>query len=154
RTPPPSLPAGVPASLSAEGFPYLGVRLGPVAGIKARLLRVGFVGELCYEIHVPARHALRLWYALVEAGKVFDMRPFGVGTQRLLRLEKGHVIISQDTAGMTLPAEMDMGWAGRRSKPFFVGRRSVGILEAQPPKRTRVGCTLPQASPPPAEQHR
>ncbi|MCF5361020.1 aminomethyltransferase, partial [Pseudomonas syringae] len=139
--------------LSAEGFPYLGVRLGTVAGIKARLLRVGFVGELGYEIHVPARHALRLWDALVEAGKAFDMRPFGVETQRLLRLEKGHVIISQDTDGMTHPAEIDMGWAVSRSKPFFVGRRSVDILEAQPQKRKLVGFTLPKASPLPLEGH-
>ncbi|MFF5865634.1 2Fe-2S iron-sulfur cluster-binding protein [Pseudomonas sp. NPDC012596] len=139
--------------LSAEGFPYLGVRLGTVAGIKARLLRVGFVGELGYEIHVPARHALKLWDALIEAGKAFDIRPFGVETQRLLRLEKGHVIISQDTDGMTHPSEIDMGWAVSRNKPFFVGRRSVDILEAQPQKRKLVGFTLPKTSPQPLEGH-
>ena len=139
--------------LSAEGFPYLGVRQGTVAGIKARLLRVGFVGELGYEIHVPARHALKLWDALMEAGKAFDIRPFGVETQRLLRLEKGHVIISQDTDGMTHPGEIDMGWAVSRTKPFFVGRRSVDILEAQPQKRKLVGFTLPKASPQPLEGH-
>lgn len=139
--------------LSAESFPYLGVREGTVAGIKARLLRVGFVGELGYEIHVPARHALTLWDALIEAGKEYDIRPFGVETQRLLRLEKGHVIISQDTDGMTHPAEIDMGWAVSRTKPFFVGRRSVDILEAQPMKRKLVGFTLPKNSPQPLEGH-
>ena len=139
--------------LSAEGFPYLGVRQGTVAGIKARLLRVGFVGELGYEIHLPARHALKLWDALMEAGKALDIRPFGVETQRLLRLEKGHVIISQDTDGMTHPGEIDMGWAVSRTKPFFVGRRSVDILEAQPQKRKLVGFTLPKASPQPLEGH-
>ncbi len=139
--------------LSAEGFPYLAVRQGTVAGIKARLLRVGFVGELGYEIHVPARHALQLWDALIEAGKTYDIRPFGVETQRLLRLEKGHVIISQDTDGMTHPSEIDMGWAVSRTKPFFVGRRSVDILEAQPQTRKLVGFTLPKASPQPLEGH-
>jgi sarcosine oxidase subunit alpha len=139
--------------LSPEGFPYLGVRQGTVAGIKARLLRVGFVGELGYEIHVPARHAVKLWDALMAAGKVFDIRPFGVESQRLLRLEKGHVIISQDTDGMTHPGEIDMGWAVSRTKPFFVGRRSVDILEAQPQKRKLVGFTLPKTSPQPLEGH-
>ncbi|WP_397459018.1 2Fe-2S iron-sulfur cluster-binding protein [Pseudomonas asplenii] len=139
--------------LSSAGFPYLAVRQGTVAGIKARLLRVGFVGELGYEIHVPARHALKLWDALMAAGKAYDLRPFGVETQRLLRLEKGHVIISQDTDGMTHPAEIDMGWAVSRNKPFFVGRRSVDILEAQPQKRKLVGFTLPKASPQPLEGH-
>ncbi|RRV10676.1 FAD-dependent oxidoreductase [Pseudomonas sp. v388] len=139
--------------LCAEGFPYLAVRQGTVAGIKARLLRVGFVGELGYEIHVPARHALKLWDALMEAGKAFDLRPFGVETQRLLRLEKGHMIISQDTDGMTHPAEIDMGWAVSRNKPFFVGRRSLDILEAQPQTRKLVGFTLPKAGPLPLEGH-
>ncbi|WP_407309289.1 2Fe-2S iron-sulfur cluster-binding protein [Pseudomonas sp. nanlin1] len=139
--------------LSAEGFPYLAVRQGTVAGIKARVLRVGFVGELGYEIHVPARYAEKLWDALMAAGKPFDIRPFGVESQRLLRLEKGHVIISQDTDGMTHPGEIDMGWAVSRTKPFFVGRRSVDILEAQPQTRKLVGFTLPKGSAQPLEGH-
>lgn len=139
--------------LSAEAFPYLGVRLGTVAGIPARILRVGFVGELGYEVHVPARHAERLWDALMQAGAGLGIRPFGVETQRLLRLEKGHVIISQDTDGMTHPAEIDMQWAIGRKKPFFVGKRSIEILEAQPLKRKLVGFTLPKGSPQPLEGH-
>ncbi|MCE7763162.1 FAD-dependent oxidoreductase [Pseudomonas putida] len=139
--------------LSAEAFPYLGVRQGKVAGIPARILRVGFVGELGYEVHVPARHAERLWDALMQAGAGLGIRPFGVETQRLLRLEKGHVIISQDTDGMTHPAEIDMQWAIGRKKPFFVGKRSIEILEAQPLKRKLVGFTLPQGSPQPLEGH-
>lgn len=139
--------------LSAAGFPYLGVRQGTVAGIPARLLRVGFVGELGYEIHVPARYGEALWDALMEAGKEHDIRPFGVETQRLLRLEKGHVIISQDTDGMTSPAEIDMSWAIARSKPFFVGKRSVEILEVQPPIRKLVGFTLAKGSSQPLEGH-
>lgn len=139
--------------LSAEGFPYLAVRQGTVAGIKARLLRVGFVGELGYELHVPARYAGALWDALMEAGAEFGIRPFGVETQRLLRLEKGHVIISQDTDGMTHPGEIDMQWALGRKKPFFVGKRSVEILERQPLKRKLVGFTLPHGSEQPLEGH-
>lgn len=139
--------------LSAEGFPYLAVRTGHVAGIPARLMRVGFVGELGYEVHVPARYGEALWDALIEAGKDEGIRPFGVESQRLLRLEKGHVIISQDTDGMTHPAEIDMGWAIARKKPFFVGKRSIEILEAQPLKRKLVGFRLPSGSSQPLEGH-
>ncbi|UTL93275.1 FAD-dependent oxidoreductase [Pseudomonas fluorescens] len=139
--------------LCAEAFPYLGVRQGKVAGIPARILRVGFVGELGYEIHVPARHAERLWDTLMQAGAGLGIRPFGVETQRLLRLEKGHVIVGQDTDGMTHPAELDMQWAIGRKKPFFVGKRSIEILEAQPLKRKLVGFTLPKGSPQPLEGH-
>ncbi|AXQ48638.1 2Fe-2S iron-sulfur cluster-binding protein [Pseudomonas vlassakiae] len=139
--------------LSAEAFPYLGVRLGTVAGIPARILRVGFVGELGYEVHVPARHAERLWDSLMQAGAGLGIRPFGLETQRLLRLEKGHVIIGQDSDGMSHPAELDMQWAIGRKKPFFVGKRSIEILEAQPLKRKLVGFTLPKGSPQPLEGH-
>ncbi|WP_293646053.1 glycine cleavage T C-terminal barrel domain-containing protein, partial [Sphingopyxis sp. RIFCSPHIGHO2_12_FULL_65_19] len=139
--------------LSPEAFPYMGVRTGHVADIPARLLRVGFVGELGYEIHVPARYAERLWDVLMDAGAEFRIRPFGVETQRLLRLEKGHVIISQDTDGMTHPGELDMQWAIGRKKPFFVGKRSIEILEAQPLKRKLVGFSLPKGSPQPLEGH-
>ncbi|WP_333984895.1 2Fe-2S iron-sulfur cluster-binding protein [Ectopseudomonas khazarica] len=144
--------------LSAEGFPYLAVRQGSLltlcgTRIPVRLLRVGFVGELGYEIHAPARYGEALWDALMEAGKAHDIRPFGVETQRLLRLEKGHVIIGQDTDGMTSPAEIDMRWAIARSKPFFVGKRAVEILEAQAPIRKLVGFTLPRSSSQPLEGH-
>ena len=116
-------------------------------------MRVGFVGELGYEIHVQARYAEYLWDTLMDAGQAHGIRPFGVEAQRLLRLEKGHVIISQDTDGMTHPAEIDMGWAISRKKPFFVGRRSVDILEAQPLKRKLVGFSLPKGSSQPLEGH-
>ncbi|MDR1462515.1 MAG: (2Fe-2S)-binding protein [Azoarcus sp.] len=137
--------------LSPEGFPYLAVRTGTVANIPARLVRVGFVGELGFEIHIPARHGERLWDALMQAGAPLGIRPFGVESQRLLRLEKGHIIVSQDTDGMTHPAEVDMGWAIGRKKPFFIGKRSIDILEAQPPLRKLVGFTLPENAPRPLE---
>jgi sarcosine oxidase subunit alpha len=63
------------------------------------------------------------------------------------------VIISQDTDGMTHPGEIDMQWAIGRKKPFFVGNRSVEILEAQPLKRKLVGFSLPQGSALPLEGH-
>ncbi len=63
------------------------------------------------------------------------------------------MIISQDTDGMTHPGEIDMQWAIGRKKPFFVGKRSIEILEAQPLKRRLVGFTLPRGSAQPLEGH-
>ncbi|HZW29945.1 MAG TPA: 2Fe-2S iron-sulfur cluster-binding protein, partial [Isosphaeraceae bacterium] len=114
--------------LSAGAFPYLGVRAGRLLGVPARLLRVGFVGELGYEIHIPAYSAGLIWDRLLEAGRSHQIRPFGVEAQRVLRLEKGHVIIGQDTDGLTHPVEAGLGWAVKRDKPFFVGQRSLAIL--------------------------
>lgn len=139
--------------LSAGEFPYLAYREGTVAGIPARLLRVGFVGELGYEIHVPALYGEALWDALTDAGRPEQLQPFGVETQRLLRLEKGHIIIGQDTDGMSHPGELSLNWAVNRTKPFFLGRRSVDIVMARPQTRRLVGFTLPAHSEKPEEGH-
>ena len=128
--------------LSAAAFPYMGVREGTVAGAPARLLRVGFVGELGYEIHVPASHGEALWDAVLAAGAAHDLRPFGVEAQRLLRLEKGHIIIGQDTDSLTHPYEADMAWAISRNKPYFVGARSIQIQNERGIGRKLVGFTM------------
>jgi sarcosine oxidase subunit alpha len=128
--------------LSPEAFPYLAVRDAQVAGIPARMMRVGFVGEWGYEIHVPAEYASALWDALFKAGKSSGISPFGVEAQRLLRLEKGHIIIGQDTDGLTVPREASLDWALKMDKPFFVGQRSLRIIERKPLRHKLVGFVL------------
>ena len=138
--------------LSAEGFPYMGVREGHLNGIPVRLLRVGFVGELGYEVHCPASYGEALWDLLLQAGEPFGIRPFGVEAQRMLRLEKGHIIVGQDTDGLTTPHEADMVWAIAKKKPFFIGKRSIEAqMRNRPIERKLVGFTLPQGSPVPFE---
>ena len=128
--------------LSAEAFPYMGVRSGGVAGIPARLFRVGFVGELGFEVHVAASHGEALWDAVFDAGRDLDIAPFGVEAQRLLRLEKGHIIIGQDSDAMTTPEEAHMSWALSRRKPFFVGKRSLEVRDRHLSKRKLVGFAI------------
>jgi sarcosine oxidase subunit alpha len=128
--------------LSGSAFPYLAVREAIVAGIPAILMRVGFVGEWGYEIHVPAEYAPALWDSLMEAGEPFNIRPFGVEAQRLLRLEKGHIIIGQDTDGLTTPTEANLEWAVKMDKPFFIGKRSLQITSKRLPKQKLVGFIL------------
>lgn len=128
--------------LDLKAFPYMSAREGTVAGFPARVTRVGFVGELGYEVHVPAEGAPAVWDAILRAGARDGIRPFGVEAQRLLRLEKGHVIVGQDTDGLTQPLEAGMAWAVKMDKPFFVGQRSLSILEKQELRRCLVGFTL------------
>jgi sarcosine oxidase subunit alpha len=128
--------------LRDAAFPFLGVRIGHVAGTPARLLRVGFVGELGYEIHVPAGSAAEVWQALLAAGRPRGLRPFGVEAQRVLRLEKGHFIVGQDTDGLTDPVEANALWAVNMRKPFFVGQRSLRILQARGPRQKLVGIEV------------
>jgi len=88
--------------IGPEAFPYMHVRTGRVAGVEGCVLwRIGFTGELSFELHVPAGYGLHVWEALLEAGRDLGVRPFGIEAQRILRLEKGHFIIGQDTDGLT-----------------------------------------------------
>ncbi len=128
---------------TSEGaFPYLGVREAEVLGVPARVLRTGFVGEVAYELHVPALHAAAVWEALAAMGTKYGIRPFGVEAQRVLRLEKGHLIIGQDTDGLTTPFEAGLEGVVKMDKPFFVGQRSLQIVGKRPPTRRLVGFTL------------
>jgi sarcosine oxidase subunit alpha len=140
--------------LSPEAFPYLGIRTGQIAGIPARVMRVGFGGELGYEIHVPAGCGEALWDALIKAGEPAGLRPVGIEAQRVLRLEKGHIIIGQDTDSLTHPIEAGMGWAVGRKKTRFVGRPAMLAMEAKPQTRKLVGFNLVNPDDPmPKESH-
>ena len=139
--------------LDDAAFPFLAVRGGTVAGVPARLLRVGFVGELGYEIHVAAGDAPTVWQALMAAGGAHGLRAFGVEAQRILRLEKGHLIVGQDTDGLTDPFEAGAAWAVNMRKPFFVGQRSLKILAARGPRQTLVGIEMADGERLPKECH-
>jgi sarcosine oxidase subunit alpha len=139
---------------SAEAFPYMAVRVGTLGQIPVRILRVGFVGELGYEIHCPSGLGEALWDKLMEAGKEYGMRPFGVEAQRVLRLEKGHIIVGQDTDGLTNPLEAGMEWALAKKKPFYVGKRSIEMQAAKALTRKLAGFMLISSeSPAPKECH-
>jgi len=135
--------------VSAEAFPYLGVREGRVAGVRAMLLRVGFVGELGYEVHLPASRAMHVWNALLDEGKCFDLHPFGIEAQRMLRMEKGHLIVGHDTDALTNPVEADVVWSIGKNKPFFIGQRSLDVIKNQPLERKLVGLQWPAGYPGP-----
>lgn len=111
--------------VSNEAFPYMHMRQETVAGVAARLMRIGFVGELGYEIHVPAEYGAHLWNTIMETGSGFDISPFGVEAQRVLRLEKGHIIVGQDTDALSDPYGSGMGWAVKLDKPDFIGKPSL-----------------------------
>jgi sarcosine oxidase, subunit alpha len=120
--------------------------------VPARFLRVGFVGELGYEIHLPASCGEYVWDRIVEVGRPFGLRPFGVEAQRLLRLEKGHIIIGQDTDGLTHPLEVGMRWnAG--TKPFFIGSAALQQHQRRGMERKLVGFELEPGSILPKECH-
>jgi sarcosine oxidase subunit alpha len=128
--------------VSREGMPYLAAVEGMVADVPAIILRIGFVGEVGYEIHVPADYGAHLWDALMDAGRDLGIRPFGVEAQRVLRLEKQHAIVGQDTDALSNPVEASMGWLVKADKPDFIGRdASVSVL-ARGPRQILTGIEV------------
>jgi sarcosine oxidase subunit alpha len=111
------------------------------------------VGERGYEIHVPADRALAVWQALVIQGQDARLAPFGVEAQRVLRLEKGHVIVGQDTDGVTNIYEAGLGAMVKDDKPFFVGQRSLAALRRRGTRQQLVGFQLNEAEAPVLECH-
>ena len=108
---------------SNEGLKYLDAHHVRVAGVPSLALRIGFVGELGYELHFPSPHADHVWETLLEQGADLDTRPFGLEPQRILRLEKGHVIVGQDTDSESNLHEAAMPWLVKNDKEFdWVGK--------------------------------
>ncbi|HEX6302969.1 MAG TPA: glycine cleavage T C-terminal barrel domain-containing protein, partial [Anaerolineales bacterium] len=117
----------VAIELSNLAFPYMHLQQAQVAGIPARLMRIGFVGELGYEIHIPAQYGDFLWEALMAAGSEFGIMAFGVEAQRVLRLEKGHLIVGQDTDALTDPFGAGLGWSVKLDKGDFIGKAMLAF---------------------------
>jgi len=128
--------------LSTEAFRYMACRQAEVAGAPAVLLRIGFVGEMGWEIHVPAEYGVHVWRAVLEAGKSFGIRPFGVEAQRMLRLEKKHVIVGVDTDALSNPYESDMAWVAKLDKPDFIGKASLEGLQSAPANERLIGFVM------------
>ncbi len=131
------------ADMSNEGFAYLDAKHLRVAGVPSLGLRIGFVGELGYELHLPSPHAEHVWDALLEHGADLGAAPFGLEPQRILRLEKGHVIVSQDTDSESNLLEAAMPWIVKSDKPDFVGKWAAEQVAERGLKWMLVGFESP-----------
>jgi sarcosine oxidase, subunit alpha len=141
--------------LSPDAFGYMNVRTGTVAGVSDVVLwRIGFTGELSFELHIPAGYGLHVWEELMRVGADLGIRPFAVEAQRILRLEKGHLIIGQDTDGLTQAYSAGLGWAVKLDKPDFSGGPELRWQNERGPEAVLVSLqpTDPAVVPPEASQ--
>lgn len=118
--------------LDSVSFPYPQHRWIQVAGVRCLALRVGFTGELSFELHHPRLESVRLWDALLEAGRDLGIRPHGLEALRLLRLEKAHIIVGQDTDFDTTPGKLGLDWVVKLDKPFFIGKVALERIAGLP----------------------
>ena len=103
----------------------MGYREGTVAGIKARIFRISFTGELSFEINVRRSYGLSLWQKLLDVGKKYEICPYGTEAMHVLRAEKGFIIVGQETDGTVTPVDLGMDWIISKTKPDFIGKRAL-----------------------------
>ncbi len=139
------------ADLSNKTFSFAGYQEFKINNqIPVRAMRLGFVGELSFELHVPASYMQTVWDLLLDAGRSFSMRPFGLEAQNVLRLEKGHVIVGQETEIRTTLHDLGLGFLWFCKKPLSktVGAFALKFTEHQEGRMKLVGFKMEDPSSP------
>lgn len=134
------LEAVTDADVSNAAFPFGHVREITIAGATVRALRVTYVGELGWELHVPIEATGEVFDALMAAGAAHDIRPIGYRALESLRLEKGYRAWGSDITPNDTPFEAGLGWAVKLKKETdFLGRKALEKL-GNAPLTKRLAC--------------
>ena len=111
--------------LSDQNFPHMSFKNSSINGVRCRVMRISFTGEHSYEINIQSNYAKNVWEMSMEAGKEYNITPYGTETMHLLRAEKGFIITGQDTDGTLTPVDLQMDWIVSKKKYDFIGKRSL-----------------------------
>ena len=136
------------ADVSNEEFPYVGYREFSINNtIPVRSMRLGFVGELSYELHVHSSYMQSLWDLLADAGKEYDIRNFGLEAQNVLRMEKCHLIIGSESEQRTTLHDVGLGflWDRTKTDAKTIGAVALKHTEKQEGRLTLVGFKMEDA---------
>lgn len=127
--------------VSNAAFPFGHAREISIAGAQVRALRVTYVGELGWELHIPLARMGAVFDALMAADPA--LRPVGYRALESLRLEKGYRAWSSDITPNDTPFEAGLGWAVKmKGNAPFLGRAALEALAGQPLKKRLVGFTV------------
>lgn len=113
------------ADLSTEAFPWLSCGPIEVAGNPVLALRVNYVGELGWELHVPMEHLVRVYQAVWEAGREYEIRDFGLYAIESMRLEKCYRSWKQDLSTEWSALAAGLSRFVKLRKPSFPGREAL-----------------------------
>src|ERR1041385_5955738 len=129
-------------SLGAPPLKYFRIAPATLAGIPVTVSRTGYTGDLGYEIWTDARNALRLWDALIAAGRPYGIMPAGMLALDMARIEAGLMLIDVDyvparkaliDSQLSSPFELDLAWTVDLAKERFVGRDALLAEKARGP---------------------
>jgi 4-methylaminobutanoate oxidase (formaldehyde-forming) len=123
-------------------FPYLTVREIELGQARVRAARVGYVGELGWELHVPVEYAAGLYDRIVAAGQPFGIANAGYRAIGTCRMEKGYLYWSADITPETNPYEAGLGFCVRLDKGDFIGREALARVKSEGPRRKLITLTV------------
>jgi 4-methylaminobutanoate oxidase (formaldehyde-forming) len=131
------------ADVAPEAFPFGHVRDIDVGGVGVRAMRVTYVGELGWELHVPISETGAVFDVLMAAGAGDAIRPVGYRALESLRLEKGYRAWSSDITPNDTPFEAGLGWTVKlRGNAPFIGREALAAIHGKPLTKRLVGFLL------------
>jgi 4-methylaminobutanoate oxidase (formaldehyde-forming) len=131
------------ADVGNAAFPFGQARSLQVAGAPVLALRITYVGELGWELHVPVEYAATVYGALMEAGAQFGIINAGYRAIETLRLEKGYRAWGADIGPDHTPLEAGLGWAVKlRSAIPFLGRERLEAQVGAPLKKSLCAFTV------------
>lgn len=115
---------------------------GNVAGVDLLFSRTGYTGEDGFELYIKSESGVKLWNALMDAGKKFDLEPIGLGARDSLRLEMKYMLYGNDIDQNTNPLEAGLGWIVKLDKGDFIGKEPIVIMKRDGIKRKLVPFVL------------
>jgi aminomethyltransferase len=130
---------------------YFRVTKATIADVPVEISRTGYTGDLGYELWVPATHAVRVWDALIETGRAFDIHPTGMLALDVARIEAGLLLIDVDfnSSKKALieeqrysPFEMGLGRLVHLDKNRFVGQAALQEEQKRGHRREIVGLAI------------
>jgi aminomethyltransferase len=130
---------------------YFRITSGLIAGVRVEISRTGYTGDLGYEIWIPAQHAVRVWDALMDGGKPFDIKPAGMLALDVARVEAGLLLIEVDffsskkaliASQAYTPYEMGLGRLVNIDKGRFIGQQALRRELATGPRRQIAGLQV------------
>ncbi|MEJ5305687.1 MAG: glycine cleavage system aminomethyltransferase GcvT [Ignavibacteria bacterium] len=123
---------------------YYTFKEGKILDTKAIISRTGYTGELGYEIYFEGDEetAVKIWNAILESGKQFDIKCCGLGARDSLRLEMGYCLYGNDIDETTNPLEAGLGWITKLDKEFFIGKDALLKIKQEGIKRQLKGFEL------------
>ncbi|MBR9841278.1 MAG: sarcosine oxidase subunit alpha family protein [Rhodobacteraceae bacterium] len=110
--------------VSKETLPFMTWAEGTLADTPVRVYRISFSGELSYEIAIPANRGRAFWNRLSEAGREWNITPYGTEALHVMRAEKGFIMIGDETDGTVIPQDLGLHWAISKKKEDFLGKRA------------------------------